>query len=70
MWWRLGVRSCGLVLERRDALANVGGMVLSAPPLQMEQDRKIGEVQSVSQGLAELEQCFSDLKSAMAKKVS
>ncbi len=49
----------------KGAAANVGGMALSAQAQKMEQAGKAGDLESLRQGLEELEQSFTQLKTAM-----
>ncbi len=47
--------------------ANVGGLALSVLAYTMEQAGKAGDMETVRQGLPELDRCFSLLKAAMEK---
>ena len=54
----------------KGASSNVGAMALSALALKMEQAGKAGDMDSISQNVTALEQCFEQLKSTMEETLS
>ncbi len=58
-------QAVALAHKIRGAAANAGGMALSALALTMEHAGKAGELQTINQGLAELERRFAQLNTTM-----
>jgi len=54
----------------KGASGNVGGMVLNAQSLKIEQAGKAGDLERVREGIPALEQSFAHLKSAMKERLS